>query len=126
MRFGKLSTLKLKFKYMPEDYRPKTMAEGDKKRSQIFSIVLSVIIIVIFFATYVFDNFLSRIQERATGIWDILSIGCFIASLAVLWYGWIRTNKDGGGANYPLFSILLLLAAILFSSGFNFDLKGIE
>lgn len=106
------------------DYRKGSMAEAEHKSLMKAKVVMAIVTLLLLLMNNfgLFDTYLSFWHQRASGFAKTtgtgLYIGCF---LTLLLEGWI-SDKATNETLWYIIWIILLLAAIATSCGFNFSL----
>ena len=114
--------------WVSETWRPNSMGAADKRNYWGMCIAGTVIWLLIYGMMYfkLFDTYLYLYYVRADWGFHLVS---WIAAVGSIISIWKAPDAESGGLTGQAYSYLifgLLLAAILFGAGFNFDLRGIE
>jgi len=109
-------------KWISETWPKGSMGEEDKKTEMKVCVIFSAIFVVIYSMMYfnLFGTNLHDYYVRTDWYFRLVSWSSALLSLIVLW-----KSPDSKAFMWAV-SFGLLLAALLFGAGFNFDLRGIE
>lgn len=118
----------LKPEWISETWPAGSMGEDDKKNYWRMCIGGTIIWLLIYALMYfnLFETYLYQYYIRAGWGFHLVS---WIAAVGSIFSIWKAPDVDSAGGNGKMYTYLifgLLLVAILFGGGFNFDLHGIE
>lgn len=112
-------------KWISETWPKGSMGEEDKKTSMKVCVVFSIVFVLVYSMMYfnLFGTYLYQYYVRADWYFHLIS---WVAALFSFQRLWKMPDTIGGTALTGALVFGLLLAAILFGCGFDFDLRGIE
>ncbi len=110
-------------KWISETWPKDSMGEEDKKTQMKVCLVFSAIFVAIYAMMYfnLFNTNLYDYYVRADWYFHVVSWASALFSIVLLW----KSPDSNYGFTWAI-PFLLLLAALLFGAGFDFDLRGIE
>ena len=115
---------------MKSEYRKGSEGAAQEKTENIFRISCTIVAIVLFFMTYfnLFGTYLHGYMQRASFGFKALGVVFFVLTGLTPWFFQKVVEKfdKDSRLHWIFFWFAGFAAAILFSAGFNFDLRGIE